>query len=60
MYQVWKDRKPLSVDEVVRSSSLNTNGDEDAGSNCDAPDDDDGSTHNENGGGDGNVLIAVA
>ena len=50
----------MSVDEVVRSSSLNTNGDEDAGSNCDAPDDDDGSTHDENGGGDGNVLMAVA
>ena len=43
----------------MKSSSLSTNGVEDAGSKHDAPDDDDGSAHNEIGSGDGNDLIAA-
>ena len=42
--QLWKDRRPMSVDEVVKSSSLNLNVVEDSGSKCDTLDDDDKST----------------
>ena len=59
LYQLWKDRRPMSVDEVVKSSSLNLNVVEDSGSKCDALDDNDRSVCNGIGDVNEDELIVV-